>query len=226
MVSASESFKVLGVVWTLFDRTTRELQSRIAAAWAKFHHLRPLLCKQTGSQQKRLRLFDKAVTASLLWACESWTLTKREQRQLTSVQNTMLRRIVVSRRHASETWVEWVKRSTRQARAVARRAGIRCWVAAYLEAKWKWAGHIMRMGADRPARCITEWRDSECSLIEDALHGNSRDRRRRCRRQRWFRWEDCFRKYTTLKNWTSWQTSAKNRDRWRRECKSFVKMCV
>ena len=201
------------------------MQCRISATRARLHHLRSLLCKENGNLQKRLLLLDKAVTATLLWACESWTLTKQEQQRLTSVQNSMLRRVVVSHRQACETWVDWVKRSSRYARAAARRAGIRFWVEAYLEAKWKWAGHVIRMDPERPARRITEWRDSEWSLIVDALHGNSLDRLRRRRRQRWFRWEDSLRKFATQQGWTSWQRAAQDRDLWRAGTKGFVKMC-
>ena len=148
-------------------------------------------------------------------------MPKKEQQHLSAVQNSMLRRIVRSRRLPDETWVDWIKRNTRDARAAARKAGVRFWVAAYLEAKWKWAGHVMRMAPDRPAKRITEWRDSEWCVIDEALRG--RDRTRRPYKQRWFRWEDCLRQFATKRRWTSWQSVAQNRDQWRGESMRFAR---
>ena len=60
MVSASEGFKVLGTQFTLNGRTSTEVQSCMAAAWAKCFSLWPILGKRDGNLEKRLRLFDAA----------------------------------------------------------------------------------------------------------------------------------------------------------------------
>ena len=88
MVAATEGFKVLGTQFTLVGRTSKELTAHIAAAWGKFHQLRPLLMKRDGDLHKRLRLFDMSVTQTLLWCSESWLLTQEEKRHLKSTQNT------------------------------------------------------------------------------------------------------------------------------------------
>ena len=49
MVGASEGFKVLGVQYTLEGRCSAEIKARMAAAWAKFYTLWPLLGKRDGN---------------------------------------------------------------------------------------------------------------------------------------------------------------------------------
>ena len=107
-----------------------------------------------------LKLFDTCVTQTVLWCCESWTLTQVEKQKLRTVQNDMLRRMVGPRRGAEEDWVDWIKRSTRAARKIAEDAGIRFWVEAQVQKKWSWVGHVSRMAADRFAKKAATWRDS------------------------------------------------------------------
>ena len=223
VVGGSHGFKVLGVVWTLFGRMAKELRCRISAAWGRFHNLHSLLCKRDGDLQKRLRLFDTAVTSTLLWGCESWTLTKAEEQELIRVQNRMLRRIVVSARQPDELWVDWIKRATRRAREHAIQCGIRFWVPTYLQTKWRWAGHVMRMDSTRLARRATEWRDSEWNAIEEALHGRSKNRIKRPYKQRWFRWEDALRQHAKQRDWQSWQSKVTDRHFWSSEALVFCK---
>ena len=160
IVSAEEGFKVLGTQFTLLGRCSLELKKRMAAAWGKFHTLWPVLSKRDGDLQKRLRVFDACVTQSALWCSESWLLTSSEKQLLRTTQHAMLRRMAGPRRAPDESWVDWIKRSTRKAVAEAKGAGIRFWREEHLKNKWCWAGHVARMHPQRLARRAFEWRDS------------------------------------------------------------------
>ena len=173
---------------------------------------------------KQLRLFDSSVTQTALWCCESWLLTQNEKRLLQTAQHAMLRRIAGPRRKPGEEWVEWIKRSTRQAVRAAKDAGIRFWRDAHLKAKWTWAGHVFRMADDRLARRAVTWRDSQWQATEYALPASLR-LRRPCR-TRWFRWEDDLRKYAEHCSWQSWQSVAQNRSAWSDHANSFVQFVM
>jgi len=145
--------------------------------------------------------------------------------ELQSTQNHMLRRIAGHRRRPEETWVEWVKRSTRAARKAAVSAGIRFWLPTYLRSKWCWAGHVMRMHSDRLARRALVWRDSEWQAAETKdFPGNIRIRRPR--RTRWFRWEDELRRFAVLCGNKPWQEMAKDRDSWLKHADNFIKFAM
>ena len=73
----------------------------------------------------------------------------------------MLRKFAETKRAHDDDYVEWVKRSTREAEAAAETTGIRLWLVAALRAKWMWAGHVQRMNAHRWAKRMTSWRNFE-----------------------------------------------------------------
>ena len=224
MVSASEGFKVLGTQWTLHGRTSAELRARMAAAWGKFHSLWPLLGKRDGNLTRKLRVFDTSVTQTALWCNESWLLTVKEKRLLTSTFNCMLRKIAGPRRRPEEEWVDWIKRSTRSARKLAETAGIRFWQQSHLKAKWCWAGHVLRMEPSRLACRATQWRDSAWWKNEEGFPIGVR--MHRPYRTRWFRWEDDIKRYASSEGWQSWQTAAQDRDCWSNHCQSFIKYAM
>ena len=221
MVSGEVGFKFLGTQYTLAGRCSAELRGRVAAAWGKFHALKPLLCKANGNLAKRLRLFDSSVTQTMLWCSDSWLITQREKQLLKSTQHSMLRKIAGGRKRPSEDWLDWLKRSTRRAVAAAKEHNIRMWNEAHLSQKWKWAGKVMQMPVDRLARRAVEWRDSAWQATEVLLPAALR--MKRPTRTRWFRWEDELRRYATAKGWTSWQEVAENHeDSWINNLNGFV----
>jgi hypothetical protein len=230
MVSAYIGFKVLGTMFTLMNRTSAEIRARINAAWGKFHQLWPLLGKRDGNLEKRLRLFDTTVSQSLLWCCESWCITQKEKNLLSTTQNRMLRRIAGPNRRPHEMWVDWIKRSTRVAKALAKDAKVRFWVDAHLRAKYNWAGHVARMEEGRLAKRGSEWRDSVWWLAEQALPASLRYHRHG--RTRWFRWEDEFKRFASHCGWTAWQDVARRRDNagkpleWSFKCVEFIKFAL
>ena len=66
MICATKGFRVLGTQFTLVGNTSEEVRSRMAAAWAKFYSLWPVLGKRDGNITKRLRIFDACVTQTAL----------------------------------------------------------------------------------------------------------------------------------------------------------------
>ena len=139
----------------------------------------------------------------------------------------MLRKIACPRRTPDEDWVDWIRRSTREALASARKAGICLWVDAHLKCKWNWAGHVIRMNTDRLAFRALIWRDSRWQASENEVPTSLRIRRPN--RTRWFRYEDELRRYATRQQWDSWQDVAQQRDaagsasRWLQHSSSFMK---
>ena len=163
-----------------------------------------------------MQLFDRCVTASVLWCCESWTLTREERRRLKSVQNGMLRKFAGPRRTAGEGWVDWIQRATRQARLLAESSGVKCWVSEHLRRKWRWAGHVAEMLPCSWPQRTTKWRDAMWCKIADMW----RIRPRRPKTNRWLlRWEDEISRYMGAEC----KILASARDTWRNLEEDFVK---
>ena len=92
------SQKYLGRKLTFEQPHHTEIDSRIAAAWRKFHSLKSELTTRDHSLLGRLRLFHGTVTPTVLYGCSSWTLTTELRNRLRRTQRQMLRMILGSPR--------------------------------------------------------------------------------------------------------------------------------
>ena len=152
---------VLGTIFILSGRVSKELNRRITCAWGQFHQIRPLLCRRHTDLNLRLRLFGSTVSKTVLWCCDSWSLTSEEKRMLLTTQRAMLRRFAAKRRSPDEDYISWVQHATLQAEMRAWNAGVSSWLDRFSQLKWHWAGHVVRMAESRLARRTSLWRDSE-----------------------------------------------------------------
>jgi hypothetical protein len=218
VVDREEGFKILGTTFTLDGSTKKEFESRLNAAWAKFHEMKPLLCKKDADMKKRFRLFEASVSKSALWCADSWTLTVKQKRHLRAVQRAMLRRMVGPGRKPNEEYIPWIKRTTHIAEDRAREAGVKCWLRQHLRLKWQWAGKIASMSEERWAYRLTAWRDSTWQ----SEHGTATDRPSRSRPGNRLRWEDDLRKYAASKGLDAWRTTAQTSATWHAHEDPFI----
>jgi hypothetical protein len=157
-----------------------ELRNRIAAAWRKFMTLKDELTGKCYSLSGRLRLFDSTVSATMLYGCAVWNLTKDMQRRVQGTQRKMLRMIVGSGRRREqnnevESWVEWIKRTTHKAEELLKRHNLDDWITTYKRRKFMWARELATKGQCTWAFKALMWQPDECT-----------HRRKQARpRQRW-----------------------------------------
>lgn len=102
IVSPFEGFSLLGTKFTLKGGTREEVKTRIRIAWRKFHQIWPLLKHRGSGLLQRIRLFNAVVGRSLLWGCESWTLSVAEKQKLRAVERSMLRKFAAPHRTTGE----------------------------------------------------------------------------------------------------------------------------
>jgi len=76
----------------------------------------------------------------VLYGCETWSLTLREESKLRVFENMVLRRIFGPRR--DEVMGEWRRLHNEELRVIKSR-------------RMRWAGHVARMGEERG--CIGSW---------------------------------------------------------------------
>ena len=221
IVSAHEGFQVLGTQYTVLGRVSRELNRRVAAAWGKFHQIRRILQRRHIDLKRRLLLFDSVVGSSMLWCCESWTLTTAEKRVISTTQRAMMRRFVASRKSPTENAIEWLIRVTHQAEQRAKSVGLELWLDKYLRKEWSWAGHVARMSSDRWAQRVTKWRDQDWWLVERPFSHRPVHAKAGAPS---LKWESDFVRFAHQRGWQSWyQNAAKSsREEWNDMAKDFI----
>jgi len=94
ILNCGEHTKYLGRKLCFSDSNRSEIEHRITAAWRKFHSLKQELTGRRYSLKDRIRLFNGAVTPTVLYGSEAWTMTKEVENRVKRTQRQMLRMII------------------------------------------------------------------------------------------------------------------------------------
>ena len=213
ILAPTESTKYLGRALSLNDYQDREIKHRIAAGWAKFTTYKTELCDRKIPLDRRLKLFEAVVTPTVLYASGCWTMTAERENRLKVARRRMLRKIgqvprwrICGEDGGPEDWVSYIVRSTYFVEEKGAKAGVADWVKEQRRRKWRWAGHVARLGdrrwtklaldwmpsgVRRQGRPTTRWEDTLKRFEEEHLNGQRWDAVAKDR-SAWKNLEDCF----------------------------------
>ena len=235
-----EYAKYLGRRFSFADSDTVELGNRINIGWSKFHSLKHILCNRRYPLTHRLRLFDSTVTPSVLYGCESWTMTAEHQHRLRKTQRHMLRLILQTRRRRMrqdectdtssssslescdvasspgdaddlESWVEFIKRTTREAEIWLDKLEMKSWLETQRIRLHRWAGHVARRRDGRWSNLILDWQPEP-----GTRQGGTGRGRRQARPVK--RWDDDLRAHVSVYTGQTdlhWRLLAEDRASWK-----------
>ena len=108
------------------------------------HSVQNLLSSRLLSKNLKIKTYRTIILPVVLYGCETWLLTLREERKLRVSENIVLRRIFGPRR--DEVTGEWRRLHNEELNDLYSSPNI-VWVI-----KWRrmrWAGHVARMGEER-----------------------------------------------------------------------------
>ena len=105
MVEALEEFKYLGTNLTNQNSIVEEIKSRLRSGSACYHSVRNLLSSRLLSKNLKIKIYRTTLLPVVLYECEIWSLTLREERKLRVSENMALRKIFGPRR--DEVTGEW-----------------------------------------------------------------------------------------------------------------------
>ena len=91
-----------------------------------------------------LKIYRTIILPVVLYGCETWSLTLREERKLTVFENMVLRRIFGPRR--DEVTGEWRRLHNEELDDLYCSPNI---VRVIKSRRMRWAGHVARMGVER-----------------------------------------------------------------------------
>ena len=225
ILPAHGSSMYLGRLLSLCNTHGIEIKNRINKAWQKFAIYRKELTDKYYSLKQRLKLFATVVQPTLLYGCGTWTMTRKRETLIRSVQRRMLRSIVGVRRLTSrddagnvvlEDWVAWVQRSTHIAEVSRQQHRVAEWVEEITRRKFRWAGHVARRQDGRWTREVLDW----------SLQGY------RAQGRPSMRWTDSLNKFfyggatSSAVGAQTWVTQALNRSFWQQQEDSYVRHCM
>ncbi|KAJ4431941.1 hypothetical protein ANN_20550 [Periplaneta americana] len=141
-----EKFKYLGATVTNINDTWKEIKRRINMGNACYYSVEKLLSSSLLSKNLKARIYKTVILPVVLYGCETWTLTLREEHRLRVFENKVLRKIFGAKR--DEVTGEWRKLHNTELHALYSSPNI---IRNIKSRRLRWAGHVARMGESRNA---------------------------------------------------------------------------
>jgi hypothetical protein len=130
-----------GTSITLTDKncTHEEIKSRLNSGNVCYHSVQSLL-----SRNLKVKIYKTIILQIVLYGCESWFLTLREEHRQRVFENRVLRRIFGPK--GDEVTGEWRKLHSGELQNLYSSPDI---IRQIKSRRMRWAGHVARMGEDR-----------------------------------------------------------------------------
>ncbi|KAJ4446015.1 hypothetical protein ANN_12701 [Periplaneta americana] len=202
-----EKFKYLGPTVTNINDTREEIKHRINIGNACYYSVEKLLSSSLLSKNLKVRIYKTVILPVVLYGCETWTLTLREEQRLRVFENKVLRKIFGAKR--DEVTGEWRKLHNTELHALYSSPDI---IRNIKSRRLRWAGHVARMGESRNAYRV--------------LVGRPEGKRPLGRPRR--RWEDNIKMDLREMGYDDrdWINLTQDRDRWRAYVRAAMNLRV
>ena len=93
-----EAFKYLGTTLTNQNSILEEIKSRLMSGFGCCHSVQNFLSSKLLSKNLKINIYRTIILPVVLYVCETWSLTLREERKLRVFESMVLRRIFGPRR--------------------------------------------------------------------------------------------------------------------------------
>jgi hypothetical protein len=137
-------FKYLGTTLTDRNYIHEEIKSRLNSGNACYHSVQSLLSSRLLYINVKVKIRKTIILLVILYGCETWSLTLREEHRQKVFENRVLRNIFGPKR--DEVTGEWRKLHKEEVHNLYSSPDITRQVKSR---RMRWAGHVARMGEER-----------------------------------------------------------------------------
>ena len=95
-----EEFKYFGTTLTNKNSIQEEIKSRLKLGNACYYSVQNLFSSSLLSKKLKIKIYRTIILPVVLYGCETWSLTLREERRLRVFENRVLRRVFGPKRDA------------------------------------------------------------------------------------------------------------------------------
>ena len=144
-----EDFKYLGTTLTIQNSIREEIKSRLRSGNTCYHSVQNLLSSRLLSKKLKIKIYRTIILPVVLYGCEDWSLTLREERKLRVFENVVLRRLFGP--WSDEVTGEWRRLHNEELSDLYTWPNI---VRVIKSRRLWWEGHVARMGEERGYRVL------------------------------------------------------------------------
>jgi hypothetical protein len=137
-------FRYLGTKLTDQNCMQEEIKSRLHSGNVCYHSVQSPLYSRLLSRNVKVKTYKTIILQVVLYGCETWSLTLREEDRLRVFKNRVLRRIFGPKR--DEVTGEWRKFHNEELHILYPSPNITRQIKSR---RMRWAGHVARMGEER-----------------------------------------------------------------------------
>jgi hypothetical protein len=130
----------VNVLSPTFKFIREEITSRLNSGNACYHSVQSLLSSRLLSRNIKVKIYKTTILPVVLYGCETWSLTLREEHRLRVFENRVLRRIFEPKR--DEATGEWRKMHNEELHSLYLSPDI---IKQIKSRRMRWAGHVARM---------------------------------------------------------------------------------
>jgi hypothetical protein len=135
--------KYLGTTLTNQNDIHDEIKSRLNSGNTCCYSLQNLLSSRLISKNLRIKIYKTVSLTVVLYGCETWSLTLREEHRLRVFENRMLRKMFGPKREEDRSWI---KLHNDELHNLCSSPNI---VRVIKSRRMRWVGHVARMGEGR-----------------------------------------------------------------------------
>ena len=203
-----EELKYLGTTLTSQNSIQEEAKSRLKLGSACYHSVQNRLSSHLPSKNLKIKIYRTVILPVVLYGCETWYLTLRDEHSLRVFENRVLRGIFGPR--SDGVTGEWRKLHNEELNNLYCSPNIVRVIKS--RRRMRWAGHVARMEEGRG--------------VHKVLVGKPEGKRPLGRPRR--RWEDIIKRdlEEVGRGCGDWMELAQDRDRWRALVSTVMKFGV
>jgi hypothetical protein len=138
-------FRYLGTTVTNQNLIQEEIKRRLNSGNARYYSVQNLLSSRLLSKNVKVRIYKTIILPVVLYGCETWSLTVRDEHKLRVFENRVLRSIFGPKRDGGVTG-GWRKLYNEELQNVYSSPSV---IRMIKSRRMRWAGHVARMGEKR-----------------------------------------------------------------------------